>query len=165
MKEFEPKELVETIERNGGNGGNGANGSLISVLEEIQAQYRYLPRDAMILVSEGLGVPLSQIFSVATFYNAFSLERRGRHQMCVCVGTACHVRGARRVLSRLEETLGIKPGQTTPDWNYSLDTVHCLGACALGPIVVVDGQYSGQVHAKKVDELLARIEQADSVEA
>ena len=168
MIEFEPKELVEIIERNGGNGvngGNGANGSLISMLEEIQAHYRYLPRDAMILVSEGLGVPLSQIYSVATFYNAFSLERRGRHQICVCVGTACHVRGAQRVLTRLEETLGIKPGESTPDWNYSLDTVHCLGACALGPIVVVDGEYSGQVHVKKVDELLTRIEQADRVEA
>jgi NADH-quinone oxidoreductase subunit E len=165
MIEFEPRELVETIERNGGNGANGADGSLISMLEDIQAQYRYLPRDAMILISEGLGVPLSQIFSVATFYNAFSLERRGRHQMCVCVGTACHVRGARRVLTRLEEILGIKPGETTPDWNYSLDTVNCLGACALGPIVVVDGEYSGQVHVKKVDELLARVEQADRVEA
>ena len=165
MIEFEPKELVETIERNGANGANGADGSLISTLEEIQAQYRYLPRDAMILVGEGLGVPLSQVYSVATFYNAFSLERRGRHQICVCVGTACHVRGAQRVLTRLEETLGIKPGETTPDWNYSLHTVHCLGACALGPIVVVDGEYSGQMHVKKVDDLLARIEQADKVEA
>ena len=158
MIEFEPKELVETIER------NGANGSLISMLEEIQAQYRYLPRDAMILVSERLGVPLSQVYSVATFYNAFSLERRGRHEMCVCVGTACHVRGARRVLARLEEHLGIKPGETTSDWNYSLDTVHCLGACALGPIVVDDGEYSGQMHVQKVDELLTRIEQADKME-
>jgi NADH-quinone oxidoreductase subunit E len=156
--EFEPKDLVETIER------NGANGSLISMLEEIQTQYRYLPRQAMILVSERTGIPLSQVYSVATFYNAFSLERRGRHEMCVCVGTACHVRGAQRVLARLEERLGIKPGETTPDWNYSLDTVHCLGACALGPIVVVDGEYSGQMHVQKVDELLAQIEQADKTE-
>ena len=162
MIEFEPRELVETIER---NGANGADGSLIATLEEIQAQYRYLPQEAMILVSERMGVPLSQVYSVATFYNAFSLERRGRHGICVCVGTACHVRGARQVLTRLEESLGIKPGETTSDWKYSLDTVHCLGACALGPIVVVDGEYSGQVHAKKVDELLARIEQADRVEA
>jgi len=157
--EFEPIELVETVER------NGADASLISVLEEIQAEYRYLPRDAMILVSERLGVPLSQVFSVATFYNAFSLERRGRHGICVCVGTACHVRGAPRVLSRLEENLGIKQGETTSDWNYSLDTVHCLGACALGPIVVIDGEYSGQVHEEKVEELLERIKQADAVEA
>ena len=136
-----------------------------ATLEKIQARYHYLPREAMILVSEGLGVPLSQVYSVATFYNAFSLERRGRHEICVCVGTACHVRGAKRVLTRLEERLGIKPGETTPDWNYSLDTVHCLGACALGPIVVVDGVYSGQMHPKKVDDLLMRIEQTDKVEA
>jgi NADH-quinone oxidoreductase subunit E len=159
MNNFEPKELVETISH------NGTNGSLISVLEEIQDRYRYLPHEAMILVSEGLGLPLSQVYSVATFYNAFSLERRGRHEVCVCVGTACHVRGAKRVLARLEERLGIKPGETTPDYNYSLDTVHCLGACALGPIVVVDGEYSGQMHVKKVDDLLARIEQVDKVEA
>jgi NADH-quinone oxidoreductase subunit E len=157
--DFEPSELTETIQR------NGFGDSLISVLEEIQAHYRYLPRDAMILVSEALGVPLSQVFSVATFYNAFSLERRGRHGVCVCVGTACHVRGSQRVLTRLEESLGIKPGGTTPDWNYSLDTVHCLGACALGPIVVIDGEYSGQVTANKVDELLMRTNQADRVEA
>jgi NADH-quinone oxidoreductase subunit E len=159
MIDFEPGELVEMI------GQNGAGDTLISVLEEIQARYRYLPQEAMTLVSEGLGVPLSQVYSVATFYNAFSLERRGRHEVCVCVGTACHVRGAKRVLARLEERLGVRPGETTPDWNYSLDTVHCLGACALGPIVVVDGEYSGQMHVKKVDDLLARIEEADKVEA
>ena len=159
MIDVDPRELAEII------GRNGADAPLISVLEEIQTKYRYLPREAMILVSEAFGLPLSQIYSVATFYNAFSLERRGRHEACVCVGTACHVRGAKRVLSHLEEKLGIKAGETTPDWNYSLDTVHCLGACALGPIVVVDGEYSGQMHAKKVDELLARIEQADEGEA
>lgn len=159
MIDFEAKDLAEMI------GQDGSNVPLITVLEEIQAKYHYLPREAMILVSEGLGVPLSQVYSVATFYNAFSLKRRGRHEMCVCVGTACHVRGSKWVLTRLEERLGIKPGETTPDWNYSLDTVHCLGACALGPIVVVDGEYSGQMRADKVDELLARTEQADQEEA
>jgi NADH-quinone oxidoreductase subunit E len=157
--DFEPRELVEAI------GQDVAHVSLISVLEEIQAKYRYLPREAMILVGERLGLPLSQVYSVATFYNAFSLQRRGRHGVCVCVGTACHVRGAQPVLNRLEETLHIKPGETTPDWNYSLETVNCLGACALGPIVVVDGKYSGQMHAKKVDDLLAHIEQAEMAEA
>lgn len=159
MIDFEPRELVETI------GQDEADVSLISVLEGIQAKYRYLPREAMILVGEGLGLPLSQVYSVATFYNAFSLQRRGRHGVCVCVGTACHVRGAQPVLNRLEETLHIKPGETTPDWNYSLETVNCLGACALGPIVVVDGKYSGQMHARKVDDLLAHIEQVDMAEA
>jgi len=157
--DFEPSELAATIER------NGTGDSLISVLEDIQARYRYLPREAMILVSERMGVPLSQVYSVATFYNAFSLKRRGRHTICVCVGTACHVRGAPRVLAHLENRLGIKSGETTSDWNYSLDTVHCLGACALGPIVVIDGEYSGQMHVRKVDELLAQIEPADMVKA
>jgi NADH-quinone oxidoreductase subunit E len=157
--DFEPSELAETIDK------NGTDGSLISVLEDVQTRYRYLPREAMILVSERMGVPLSRVYSVATFYNAFNLERRGRHNVCVCVGTACHVRGAQQVLTRLEERLGIKPGETTSDWNYSLDTVHCLGACALGPIVVVDEEYLGQMNARKVDELLARIEQAEMVEA
>lgn len=159
MIDFEPRELAESI------GQDGAGHSLIAVLEEIQARYRYLPREAMILVGEGLGLPLSQVYSVATFYNAFSLQRRGRHGVCVCVGTACHVRGAQPVLARLEETLHIKPGETTPDWNYSLETVNCLGACALGPIVVVDGKYSGQMVARKVDDLLTDIEQADMAEA
>ena len=158
MIDFEPWELVETI------GQDEPDVSLISVLEEIQAKFRYLPREAMILVGEGLGLPLSQVYSVATFYNAFSLQRRGRHGVCVCVGTACHVRGAQPVLNRLEEMLQIEPCETTPDWNYSLETVNCLGACALGPIVVVDGKYSGQMHAKKVDDLLTHIEQVDMAE-
>ena len=155
MINFEPSELAETIEQ------NGAGASLISVLEEIQARYRYLPQEAMILVSERLGVPLSQVYSVATFYNAFSLERRGRHTICVCVGTACHVRGAPRVLARLENRLGIEAGESTPDWNCYLETVNCLGACALGPIVVADGQYHGQMTGRKADQLLLQIEQAD----
>ncbi|HSN73722.1 MAG TPA: NAD(P)H-dependent oxidoreductase subunit E [Anaerolineae bacterium] len=159
MIDFEPCQLAESIRP------DEAGVSLISVLEEIQAKYRYLPREAMILVGEGLGLPLSQVYSVATFYNAFSLQPRGRHGVCVCVGTACHVRGAKPVLNRLEERLHIKPGETTPDWNYSLETVNCLGACALGPIVVVDGTYSGQMVAGDVDKLLAQIEQADQVEA
>lgn len=155
MAESEPIEIAEMIEK------NGAAVSIISALEEIQGRYHYLPREAMILVSERLGAPLSQVYSVATFYNAFSLQPRGRHGICVCVGTACHVRGSRRVLARLEKRLHIKPGETTPDWNYSLDTVHCLGACALGPIVVVDGEYAGQMTVTRVDELLARVEQMD----
>ena len=157
--DFEPCQLAESIRP------DEAGVSLISVLEEIQAKYRYLPREAMILVGEGLGLPLSQVYSVATFYNAFSMMPRGRHNVCVCVGTACHVRGAKPVLNRLEHLLHVKPGETTPDWNYSLETVNCLGACALGPIVVVDGTYSGQMVAGDVDKLLAQIEQADQVEA
>lgn len=150
MIDFEAKELVETT------GQNGANGSLMSVLEEIQARYRYLPREAMILVSERLGIPLSQVYSVATFYHAFSLEPRGKHTVSVCTGTACHVRGAVQVLDRLETKLNVAPGGTTRDREFTLETVNCLGCCALGPVVVLDGEYEGQMTTGKVDKLLKR---------
>lgn len=153
MIDFEPAELVETIER------DRADGSLMSVLEEIQAKYRYLPREAMILVSDRLGVPLSQVYSVATFYHAFSLEPRGKHTVSVCTGTACHVRGAIQVLDRLETKLGVGPGKTTRDRQFTLETVNCLGCCALGPVVVLDGEYEGQMTTKKADKLLKRATQ------
>ena len=138
--------------------------SLIAVLEEIQTRYRYLPAEALILVSERLGVPLSQAYSVATFYHAFSLKPKGKHCMHVCMGTACHVRGSPQVLDRLETKLGIKAGSTTRDRNFTLETVNCLGACALGPIVVTDGEYSGQMTAQKVDGLVKRVKKAESEE-
>lgn len=135
---------------------NGKNGSLINVLEDIQAEYRYLPEEALVLVSDRMGVPLSQVYSVATFYHAFSLKPSGEHSICVCTGTACHVRGAVQVLSRLVSKLGIEPGGTTRDRLYTLETGNCLGACALGPVLVVDGEYEGNMTTKKVDKLLKR---------
>ena len=135
---------------------NGKNGSLINVLEEIQAEYRYLPQEALVLVSDRMGVPLSQVYSVATFYHAFSLKPSGEHSICVCTGTACHVRGAVQVLNRLGSQLGIEPGETTRDRMFTLETGNCLGACALGPVVVVDGEYEGNMTPKKVDKLLKR---------
>ena len=152
--DFEPIELAEMIEKN----GTGTS-SLISALEEIQGRYRYLPKEAMILVSERMGVPLSQVYSVATFYNAFSLVPRGKHTICVCTGTACHVRGAAQVLNRLETKLGVRPGETTHDRQFTLETVNCLGCCALGPVVVLDDEYEGQMTTKKVDKLLKRATQ------
>jgi NADH-quinone oxidoreductase subunit E len=131
--------------------------SLLAVLEEVQGRYRYLPRDVLILVSERLYIPLSQVYSVATFYNAFSLKPQGRHKFQVCTGTACHVRGAVQVLDRLETQLGIRAGQTSPDLEYTLETVNCLGACALGPVVVADGSYARHMTASKVDRLLKQI--------
>lgn len=131
--------------------------SLLAVLEEIQSRYRYLPRDALILASERLNIPLSQVYSVATFYNAFSLTPQGRHKFQVCTGTACHVRGAVQVLDRLETQLGIRAGQTSADLEYTLETVNCLGACALGPVVVADGEYRRQMTVSKVDRLLKRM--------
>ncbi len=138
-----------------------ADGSLITALENIQARYRYLPPEALILASERLGVPLSQTYSVATFYNAFSLVPKGQHCLNVCMGTACHVRGSPQVLERLQTKLGIKAGDTTRDRQFTLETVNCLGACALGPIVVTDGEYSGQMTPQKADILLRRIIRAE----
>ena len=138
--------------------------SLIAVLEGIQARYRYLPFEALVLASEWLGVPLSQAYSVATFYHAFSLKPKGEHCLHVCMGTACHVRGSPQVLDRLQTKLGVKPGGTTRDRLFTLETVNCLGACALGPIVVTDGEYSGQVTAQKVDALLKRVMKAAAEE-
>ena len=119
------------------------DGSLIAALEEIQERYQYLPPEALILVSERLNVPLSQTYAVATFYSAFSLKPKGKHNLCVCMGTACHVRGSPQLLNRLETMLGVEAGETTSDRLFTLETVNCLGACALGPIVVTDGEYSG----------------------
>jgi NADH-quinone oxidoreductase subunit E len=140
------------------------DGSLINALEEIQERFRYLPPEALILASERLGVPLSQAYSVATFYNAFSLKPKGKHCLHVCMGTACHVRGSLQVLDRLESKLGIRTGGTTRDHLFTLETVNCLGACALGPIVVTDGEYSGQMTTQKTDQLLKNILRAEAEE-
>ena len=138
------------------------DGSLIAVLEAIQARYRYLPPEALILAAERLGVPLSQAYSVATFYHAFSLRPKGKHCLHVCMGTACHVRGSPQILDRLEAKLGIRAGNTTRDHLFTLETVNCLGACALGPIVVTDDEYSGQMTTQKADRLVKNIRRAEA---
>ena len=136
--------------------GNHHNdkGMLISILQDIQAEYNYLPREALTEVSQGLEVPLSRVYSVATFFRSFSLTPRGRHIINVCLGTACHVRGGVRILEEIERALGIKPGETTENLRFTLETVNCVGACALGPIVIIDGGYSGQMKTDKVKPLL-----------
>jgi NADH-quinone oxidoreductase subunit E len=136
---------------------DGEQRSLMGLLEEVQGRYRYLPQDALILISERMGVPLSQTYGVATFYNAFSLKPKGKHVISVCLGTACIVRGARKVLDRIRDRLGIQPGETTEDGEFTLETVNCLGACALGPVTVVDGTYSGQMNSSKADTLLREV--------
>ncbi len=129
-------------------------GFLVSILQDVQARFNYLPQEAIIRVGQGLGIPLSRVYSVATFFKAFSLKPRGRHLLHVCMGTACHVRGAVRVLDRIEQELGIGSGETTRDLGYTLETVNCVGACALGPVVVVNGEYMGQMTSNKVKPLL-----------
>ena len=136
--------------------------SLIAVLEAIQTRFRYLPPEALVLASERLGVPLSQTYSVATFYNAFSLKPKGKHCLQVCMGTACHVRGSPQVLNQLETRLGIRAGATTRDRLFTLETVNCLGACALGPIVVADGEYSGQTTPQEADRLVKNITRGEA---
>ncbi|MEO0135907.1 MAG: NADH-quinone oxidoreductase subunit NuoE [candidate division WOR-3 bacterium] len=137
---------------------------IIQVLHHIQNEYNYLPKEVLIKLSRELHIPLSKIYSIATFYAAFSLTPRGKHLCTVCMGTACHVRGAPAVLSRIEERLGIRPGETTPDNNFTLETVNCLGACALAPIVVIDGEYHGQTTVNKIDRLLEKYAQkADKI--
>ena len=133
---------------------DGDPGMLVSVLQDIQVEYNYLPKEALLQVSQGLDVPLTQVYSVASFFKAFSLKPRGKHLINVCLGTACHVRGAVRILEEVERKLGIRSGETTEDLKYALETVNCVGACALGPIVVVDGEYSGQMKSSKVKPLL-----------
>ena len=122
---------------------NSEASSLIQVLLEIQSEHHWLPKEVLNRVSEKLQVPLTQILHIATFYKAFSLVPKGRHQVHVCVGTACHVRGASRILDTLQELTGIKPGETDLELKFSLETVNCVGCCALGPVIEVDGKTFG----------------------
>jgi NADH:ubiquinone oxidoreductase subunit E len=138
--------------------------SLIPILQDIQAEYRYLPQEALQRVAERLDVPLIDVFGVATFYRSFSLEPRGKHCVTVCLGTACHVRGAQRLSAELSRRLGVEPGHTTPDGEFTFETVNCLGACALGPIVVCDGEYNGQMGAKDVDRVLEQCREGGAPE-
>lgn len=130
-------------------------GQLVSILQDIQDEYYYLPKDALEKVSQILDIPLSQVYSIATFFRAFSLTPRGRHLIKVCLGTACHVRGAPRVLEKMERDLGIGRGGTTDDLKFTLETVNCVGCCALGPMVMIDEEYFGQMKSDKVNSLLA----------
>lgn len=128
--------------------------SFIALLQDINSEYRYLPKEALKLVSQRMEVPLSHLYSLATFYKCFSLVPRGEHEVQVCMGTACHVRGAPRILERITHNLKIKPGETTKDGKCTVETVNCLGACALGPLVVLDGKYFGQMSSGKIDKML-----------
>ena len=130
-------------------------GALLPILQDLNAEHRYLPQDAIRYVSEVLDIPLSKVFHVATFFTAFSLKPRGRHTVKVCLGTACHVRGSPKVLEAVSRKLGIAPGETTPDGEVTLETVNCLGACALGPTVMVDEEYHPMT-VSKIDAMLKK---------
>ena len=132
---------------------------LIFLLQDIQSAYNYVSPEAMTLVSDHVGVPLTQAYAVATFYQSFSLEPKGEHEIRVCLGTACHLKGGPRIVEEAERRLGIKAGQTTKDLKFTLETVNCLGACALAPVAVVNEEYSPNVTTrkllKKIDKLSA----------
>jgi NADH-quinone oxidoreductase subunit E len=131
---------------------------LISLLQDIQAEFNYVPQDVLIRISQKLDIPLSQVFSVATFFKAFSLKPRGRHVITICLGTACHVRGGQRLVDKMARTYNLKPGETSEDEKFTLETANCLGCCALGPVVVVDGKYESQVNPEKLDKILKKYE-------
>ncbi len=127
---------------------------LVAILHEVNSTRRYLSREALELVAQKLSVPLSRLYGMATFYRSFNLEPRGDHEIQVCLGTACHVRGGERIFDRFSEKLGIGPGKTTGDGKFTLNRVNCVGACALGPLVVIDEQYYGRLDPLKAERLL-----------
>jgi len=145
--------VEEIVDRYGGD-----RSALIQVLLDIQRENHWLSKDAVIWVSQKLNIPLSQVYQVATFYKAFSLVPKGRHTVSVCMGTACHVRGAPRLLDKIVDTLNIMPGQTSRDMRFSLSTVNCLGCCALGPVMVVDGVYYSKPSTEEIREIVAACE-------
>ncbi|MFB0564833.1 MAG: NADH-quinone oxidoreductase subunit NuoE [Candidatus Aminicenantaceae bacterium] len=135
---------------------NNEKKALIAILQDIQSKYNYLPQEVLRIVSKSLDIPLIDVIGVATFYRAFSLEPRGEHVITVCLGTACHVRGGPKILDAFEKKLNIEAGNTTEDRQFTLETVACLGCCAIGPVVVVDGNYYAQTTIKIVDSILKK---------
>lgn len=132
--------------------------SLIQILLEIQSENHWLPKEALDRVSEKLHVPMSKIQHITTFYKSFSLVPRGRHEVHICMGTACHVRGAQRILDMVEDQTGIKAGETDVELKFTLETVNCIGCCALGPVMVVDGEYHGNIAPSQIENVLKNYE-------
>ena len=132
----------------------GEASSLIQVLLEIQSENHWLPKEALERVSEKLNVPVSRVKHITTFYKAFSLVPKGRHEVHICMGTACHVRGATRILDTVQDLTGIKPGETDLELNFSLETVNCLGCCALGPVMEINGKTHGKLSITNTEDVL-----------
>jgi NADH-quinone oxidoreductase subunit E len=146
-----PKAIVKQVLQKNQND----KARLVDILQDIQAEIGYLPKTALEATANGLDVPISRVYGLATFFKAFSLTPRGRHLINVCMGTACHVRGSDRVLEQIEKELSIKTGQTTPDLKFTLETVNCVGSCALGPMVIVGEDYHGEMTPENVSTVLA----------
>ncbi len=156
MSDLQTK-VDEIVERYGGKSSN-----ILAVLQDIQAEFNWLPKEALQRVSKKMDVPMTRISGLATFYAAFHLEPRGKHVCQVCMGTACHVRGAPRILDELERELGIEAGETTKDMQFSIETVNCVGACAMGPLVVVNGEYHGSMTPAGVQKMIKKIQKAQN---
>ena len=139
----------------------GHPAALLAVLQDLQEELHWLPREALEGVSRELDVPLTQVYRVATFYTALSLEPRGKHLIRVCTGTACHLKGAGQVIDAIQRCVGVGPGETTEDMQFTLETVHCLGACAMAPVMTVDGEYHGQVRPGDIQGILAEATRED----
>ena len=144
-------EVDSIIERYGGR-----ESAILAILQDIQTKEKYLPQEALEHLGTRLNIPLNRIYRIATFYRALSLTPRGRHEVCVCMGTACHVRGAQRIVDQMNLELNIRPGETTKDKNFTLETVNCLGVCAAGPVVAIDGEYFGKMSSVKVPGILKK---------
>ncbi|HOJ52350.1 MAG TPA: NAD(P)H-dependent oxidoreductase subunit E [Syntrophales bacterium] len=152
LKEFTPEQVAkldEIIERY-----KDKPGSLIPVLEEAQMLLEYLPVSVQKRIANGLNLPFSRVFGVVTFYSFFTMTPRGRHTIRVCLGTACYVRGGKAIAETLEKTLGVKEGETTADRRFTYETVRCLGACGLGPVVVIDNEVHGRMKPAKLKDTL-----------
>ncbi|MDA8169785.1 MAG: NADH-quinone oxidoreductase subunit NuoE [Nitrospiraceae bacterium] len=132
-------------------------GVLIHALQQIQKEHNYLPEDKLKGLSKKLGIPLAEIYSTASFYKHFYFKPRGRNIVCVCTGTACHVRGAAKVLSKIEEEFGVKEGETTADMALTLETVGCVGCCGLAPVVTVNDEVVGEVSPRKIGEIIDKV--------
>jgi NADH-quinone oxidoreductase subunit E len=131
--------------------------ALISILHDIQDRYKYLPEEALKKVASRLRMDINDIYGVATFYKSFSLIPKGRHSITLCLGTACHVRGGPRILREVKKQLNIEPGQTTPDKEFSLNVVNCLGVCAIGPVMFLDGKFYGEMNPLKAKRMIEKI--------
>lgn len=129
----------------------------LAILQDLQAEYKYLPREALVQTADRLSMPLSEVYRMATFFRAFSLEPKGEFTIKVCLGTACHVRGSVQIMEQFERDLEMKAGETTPDGRFSLEGVMCLGACALGPVVVVNDEIHGEMSPDKARQLALRL--------
>ena len=132
--------------------------NIIEMMHDVQSEFNYLPKDVMFKVSENTNVPISKIFNIATFYNAFSLEPKGRHQINICMGTACHVKGASKVLDNLKKRLNIKEGETTEDMRFSLEAVRCVGCCGLAAVMTVDDDLYGEIKLNKINKIINKYE-------